>query len=56
MTWLLLLMTCLTVPIGPLTPCVIERSVHADLRACMAAKAIELRRPDARRGECKEEK
>jgi len=53
MTWLLL-WTCLAVPVGPMTPCAIERSVHADLRACREAKAVELRRPDARRGECVE--
>ena len=53
MTWLLL-WTCLAVPVGPMTPCAIERSVHADLRACMTAKAVELRRPDVRRGECVE--
>ena len=51
----LLLMVCLGLPITADSSCWIARSVHADLRACMMAKAVVLLRPEVRRGECHQE-
>ena len=54
MTWATL-RRILGLPITADSSCWIERSVHADLRACMTAKAVALLRLEVRRGECHQE-